>query len=355
VQQAGSTRRIEHRSYNEAGELAPAAATTLTVIDPEGAATDYPFGPGDGAYSWVLKFSAPGLWQWFWRSGGGDALDQTESGAEFVFSRLLSRPVRAWCTPADVVLTAQLRKLEEKGTLNYELLGRECMAATEFLHERTFRRFRGMRELELRPCCQCSFGFSTTWPWMVWLTSGRLADTPPVIDGPEPCACGVVQEIRLPDDMPDDRGAVVRVLIDGEPFSDWRLDPGRRLVRTDGQSWPCCQRLEDPDSEEGTFSVHVIVGEEAYEIARTAAIELASELYLAIGDPSECRIPTRVNTVTRQGAVYTRVDTTTLARDGFLGLRATDIFLSEFGKKRRTLAIASPDVPPKGSRRVGTA
>lgn len=346
----GQTKKLLFATHGADGLPASAATCTITIVRPNGLIEQFDVAPiGPGVYEYDLKISAPGFWSWTWRAGGAPALDWSQSDGVFVSSGQI-RPSRAWCTAADAMRTPQLAKLKDAGTLDMDLLERSCVAATEWLNSRTWRRFRGLAVVELRPCCQCSWTPTSAFAWRAWELAPWRADPLPLMDGARTCACSTVPMVSLPADMPDEQLAIVGVTIDGEPFTDWRLDPGRDLVRTDGKRWPCCQDLTKPSTEPSTFAVTVVVGEALYEMARMANTELACELYLGIGDPSQCRIPTKVRTVQRQGVTYSTVETSSLAKDGMLGLRLTDIFLSEFGKRRKTMNIVSPDVPPERDR-----
>lgn len=322
---------------------------TLTVEAPDGSSVVHPVGdlahPGDGQYSLVVAGTQAGLWRYTWAVSAG--FSGQDAGIFLVGTALY--PFRPWCTPAEVAASPALAKVTNP---DGAWLERSCVAATEFLTTATFRRFRGLREVELRPCCTCSFQRMALWmAWPVisaaWV--GRPSPDPvPVIEGVAPCGCSYSSEVVLPDDV----ALVTAVKIDGEVFTGWRLDSGKRLIRTDDLSWPCCSNVALPDTEDHTFSVHVVVGEEPMELAGMAAVELAAEFFLALADPSQCRLPTRVQNVTRQGVSWTKVDTTTLTKDGQLGLRLCDIFLSRFGKRRQRMRIASPETPEL-ARRLG--
>jgi len=343
VLSVGDSRRLRFSTFTPAGKPAAAAAVQYRVIEPSGLQiASAPFSPEEGVYEVLQTFNAPGLWQWSFQASGGPTMRSMETDAILVGGSP-DRPDHPWCSVDDLRSSAQLKKYFDDGSMNLELLERACMSATEFLHDRTFRRFRGLRETELRPCCH-----------HVWRPLGELvawlmgSGDPPIIDEPAGCGCSRLQEFRLPSDV----RLVSRVLIDGAVFTDWRLDYGRLLVRTDGDSWPCCQDMDAASSEADTFAVEAVVGERELELARLAAMELTPELYLAVGNPSECRIPTKVKEVNRQGSRYVQVEQASLDANGNLGLRVTDLFLGEYGqKKSMRMSIASPDVPPRARRR----
>jgi hypothetical protein len=323
---------------------------TLTVEDGSGNSTTYPVGSlvhdSAGNYHITLVLTTAGVWRWEWTTTGGN------SGSSAGFFLVGTDPFRfaPWTTPQAVLATSAMGNVTVDD--DDPILRDSCDGATEYLVDRTWKKYQGLREVELRPCCGHAYSRMSAWlAWpMISASIGRSSspDPIPVIEGPSDCGCNQFAQIVLPDDV----RVVTSVLIDGTAFTDWRVDSGRRLTRTDLQSWPCCANVQIPETEDNTFSVHVVVGTEVPTLGGLAAAELAAELYLATADPSACRIPTRVSTMQRQGATYTRVDTATLGKDGMLGLRITDIFLSQFGKRRRTIQIASPDTPER-ARRVG--
>jgi len=194
--------------------------------------------------------------------------------------------------------------------IDRELLDRCVTAATEWLHSRTWRRFRGLRAVELRPCGDRNRSLGAWWAWSGWYPWRGNPNPAPVIEGNAQCGCSIIHEIQLPDDVQ----LVTSVKIDGAVFTDWRLDAGHRLVRTDDQAWPCCSDMEDPDTEDGTFSIHAIVGKELLEFCRLAASEFAAELYLGSKKPEACRTSARATSVVRQGVTYTTISG--LTQDG---------------------------------------
>lgn len=342
----GQSRTVRHATYAEDGTPASAAQCVLTVTNPLGANLAVVLdgtAPDTGIFAHSIKFDMAGLWRWSWDSGGAPAVDGAETGAVWV-EGLNAAITGPWCSAADASRSSALRKLREARTIDMGELERCCFAATEWLQSRTKGRFKGLHIATLRPCCACHASvqaWSQMWAWVAW---GAHGDVSHVDDWPTTCSCHILPEVRLPGSMPNDPAAVLAVTIDGVSFTDWRLDPGRLLVRTDGERWPCCQDMTLDATETNTFAVTCVLGDATFEVARLAAIDLASEFYLYQSDPSQCRIPTKVTTVTRQGSTYQTVNTATFGADGTLGLRLVDIFLAEFGKARKTMRMRSPDV-----------
>lgn len=125
--------------------------------------------------------------------------------------------------------------------------------------------------------------------------------------------------------------AVTEVLIDGAVLdpSAYRVDENRWLVRTDGGEWPCCQRVELPPTEPGTWQVSMNYGLLPDRSGVIAAAVLGYELALAWTPPraDECRLPRRVTSITRQGISAVVLDPLAYIDKGRTGLEEVDLFL----------------------------
>lgn len=335
-----SSRHLTFRTWDPAGAATDAGTVALTITAPDGTTTtptpDHT--AATGLYSHDQQWTDDGLWTWAWVASGGSAVPRVSTGSVLVG---VLRAIEPWCLTEEVRQSAALAPLVEKSQVKDDKLEQACRAATEWLHSRTSRRFRGLRVVELRPCCQ----HAVPRPGVLWWPQQGTNSLQPIMDGPASCGCSG-SGVELPTDV-----RVIRsVTIDGAPFTDWR-SAGRYLYRTDDENWPLCQRLDLDSSEDDTFAVSAVVGGDGTEIARMAAIDLAGELYLGLFDPAKTRTPVRMSQMTRQGATYMRVDTTTLGKDRLTGLRDCDLFLSEFGQPLKRMAMMSPDVGPLAERR----
>ena len=99
----------------------------------------------------------------------------------------------------------------------------------------------------------------------------------------------------------DDDGYPVTVKIDGDEFTDFYVRDGNSIVRSDGRSWPCTNRLHLADTETGTFSVTYSFGGPAPQLVADAALELAVEY--AKGDlaPAKTKLPPGTTSWNRGG------------------------------------------------------
>lgn len=243
--------------------------------------------------------------------------------------------------------------------LDPDNLDRAIAVASNVLWKQSARRYPGHCSETVRPCA-ARVG-RVTYPRIETRSRGTEEFGAPVVscgcNSADDCACSSIPEVRLP------RGPVVSVdsvrvdgaLVDG---ADYRVDDGRKLVRVDGDPWPCCQdMLADPETDDDTFQVTYTYGRRPPEDGKLAAAVLACEIALAC-DPSrsrECRLPKRVQQVTRQGVTLALLDPTDFFEGGNTGLYEVDLFLrseNPAGISRRA-RILSPDVPTR-VRRTGT-
>lgn len=158
------------------------------------------------------------------------------------------------------------------------------------------------------------------------------------------CSCTALCEAILPGPV----GAITEVRLDGAVLdpSAYRVDNGNRLVRTDGECWPRCQDMAAAVTEEGTFAVTYYLGVAPNALLDFAAGVLAKEYALAcLGD--ECRLPSNVTAITRQGVSY-QMNADPFV-NGFTGIDEVDAVLRIYNPNGLRMApvIASPDARPR--------
>lgn len=212
--------------------------------------------------------------------------------------------------------------------------------ATDILWAATGRRWRGgplaaeavLRAATPRPG-EAGWPYSRTWG-RCGCNAGASASGPRWADTPhghhEPVA------IRLPH---PDVVAVSAVTVDGQPFVGWQLD-GAWLTRTDGHGWSMCR---------DTTVVTYTYGRPPPDAARMACVELAVELGIAgADDPGEhrCRLPMRVQSLTRQGITYEAIDSATYLDEGLTGITSIDLWLRSVNPygRRQAAQLWSPDI-----------
>lgn len=114
------------------------------------------------------------------------------------------------------------------------------------------------------------------------------------------------------------------VTIDGEilPSSAYTIRARRYLDRVDGERWPTCSDLSDPDSFTASwaFGLNPPIG-----LANAAAI-FTAELAKSCLD-EDCEIPQRVTSLQREGVNYVILDSQKFFDEGRTGVYAVDLAL----------------------------
>lgn len=210
----------------------------------------------------------------------------------------------------------------------------------------TGRRF-GLCERTVRPCGQqcsgCTNGYYwSEGTWVPYVFNGEWRNCG---CGTGCCSCEPAHQVWLPGSVasiPVTGVSVGGVVID--PAS-WRIDNGEWLVRTDGESWPRCQDF-NVDSGDGIFTVTYLAGLPVPDVLLRAAGEMACE-YAKSCSGAECRLPSRVQSLTRQGMTVSMVDIDSLLSRGLTGVQTVDQVITSFNPYglRSRMKILSPDLP----------
>lgn len=137
------------------------------------------------------------------------------------------------------------------------------------------------------------------------------------------CGCSSPSFIALPGPVT----AIEEIRVDGVVLAadDYSVWDGTFLVRTEG-SWPCCQDLRLPSSEEGTFSIRYTHGPGVPAGGRIAARVLAGELAKAAAGQN-CGLNGRVQSVNRDGVSAVVVDDQSFLELGRTGIGVVDLWL----------------------------
>lgn len=218
-------------------------------------------------------------------------------------------------------------------------------------------RLSGMRigpcPVTVRPCRQAclesspiSFqaGYASTGGWVPYIGVDGLWRNASLCGCKSGCSCGELCEVRLEGPVYD----VTEVDVDGEVLvpEAYRVDAPGRLVRTDGECWPTCQRLDLPPGEEGTFTVTYRWGLPLDEAAIAAVSELTCHLMKGCNPGScGCKANPRATRITRQGFEMEMPDPTLIYSEGRTGLPLTDLWLATVNPYRQTSPsrVYSPD------------
>lgn len=220
--------------------------------------------------------------------------------------------------------------------------------ATSFLWSATGRRF-GLCERKYRPCrreCFSSgfdFPFGFTTPFVPLLSGGLWFNISCGTCLGE-CQCNTISEVYIPDTF-----AVTGVMIDGialDPINDVRVYDHSRILRTDGDLWPICQDLNVADTESGGWSITVLEGLPIPPGGELMAGLLTCELAKACVGDDNCRLPRRIQTITRQGVTVGFQDLFEGLSELRTGLWEVDAWIesNRVGKWFQA-TITSPDLP----------
>lgn len=131
--------------------------------------------------------------------------------------------------------------------------------------------------------------------------------------------------------------------VDAVRIGDAELDPaayqleGDVLYRIDGDIWPDQDRFR-PLGRPGTWAVTYRRGRPVPDGVGTLVAVLATEFYNAVSGGKNCRLPRRVQNVTRQGISYQMVDPTDIYRAGLTGLPEIDTWIAAVNPHRLTAA-----------------
>ena len=217
--------------------------------------------------------------------------------------------------------------------------------ATNLLWRRTAGVY-GLCEVTVRPCgrrCGTASGFMY---WPVLTGSGQWIN---VTCGCADQACGCCTVSDIPLDGPVD--SIVEVLINGvvvDPDT-YRVDNGYRLTRVSpSEAWPMCQNLSLPGTEEDTFQIRYLRGVPVPVDGQYALAALAAELKLACQD-EDCRLPARVQEITRQGIQMSLVNDVDFLRSGLFGVPEADMWVTAVNPNNQSSqsAVWSPDMQPQ--------
>lgn len=122
--------------------------------------------------------------------------------------------------------------------------------------------------------------------------------------------------------------SITSIVIDGEtlPAEAYALYDGFRLFRVDGDDWPMCQDWSVPVSGVGAWAVTVAAGTPVPTLGQLAVGQLGCEVLKACnGD--DCRLPSGLQTITRNGITKTFFDPTKLIEGEATGFGLVDQFV----------------------------
>lgn len=203
-----------------------------------------------------------------------------------------------------------------------------CQVATEILFMLSGRQF-GVREKTIRPITDTTsnrdWNRNKRAQILGWCFTGER----------ELVLAGPVREI-------------VQIKLDGAvlPSTAYTLLDRRRLLRVPSVPWPTHQRLDLPDTAQGTLSIHFKWGKDVPEGGKVAAKLFAQQLGLYLAG-RKCSLSDSLSTVTRQGTSRTHLDPSEFTRLSKTGLYLVDTWLNAVnpsGSRRRPRVFNPDDV-----------
>ncbi|QOR55439.1 MAG: hypothetical protein SHS37scaffold145_90 [Phage 71_18] len=228
----------------------------------------------------------------------------------------------------------------------------DCLQiASDLLFQLSGRQFPGVCEVTVRPWAPCAcnswlpYGrnINSLQDFLAWRIrlGGACSCTPYSLDLGDYPIVGV-SEVKV-DGVVIDPGDGVA--------TGYRIDNYRSLVRLPDPVtgyrgvWPCCPVIDLPDTAQGTFSVTYSYGQSPPPGGVRAAATLGCQLALACISSNDCRLPQRVQSITRQGVSMVMLDPFDFLEDGKTGLFDVDLWLRSVnpGKLARPPAVLSPD------------
>lgn len=131
---------------------------------------------------------------------------------------------------------------------------------------------------------------------------------------------------------------ITAVTIDGVAFTQYEMHRNGWIERTDGQAWDVCS---------GTTSITYQFGEPPPRGGKQATIELAYELGREQVGDADCRLPTNVVSITRQGVTIQRQSATEFQQLYRTGIPSVDRWLAAVNPESRPThgRVWSPDLP----------
>jgi hypothetical protein len=277
---------------------------TLTVTDPNGVSVTFTSpdaeleNPSVGLWRHLHIMDVRGLWTY--RFEGTGNVTAGDSGSVFVYaeSEGLSAegPCAPWCS-WDQVLSCG-RQSAALEALDLSIQAYKIAQASEVMYLLSERKFPGMCQTTRSVCMRCR-GCAT-----------------------DPCCCRPSERLDLGPQW--QVSGVLEVIADGEVLdpSAYRIENRRYIARLDGQTWPRCADLTDPEAFQITFTYGrpVPIG------GQLGAAALARELAMSCTG-GECQLPEHVTNITRDGITYTVLDSLRLFQEGRTGVSQADLWL----------------------------
>lgn len=335
----GGTITLDATYQDINGDAHDATTPQVSILDPNGdtvvaIATPTRVGLGHYTYEYAVAVDAlQGAWsaKWYGLINGvqvgpvEDGFTVAAAGAIVPGGNAGATTCSPWATHEDVVDGPCATYSTDPDELDEAL-----QIASDMLYALTRRRYKGICTDTVRPNAEWrEWKLPRWWPvsgdaWWGYCSCHRGREN----------GCVPVHELKLPGQPVNPNPAALTIMLDGNQLdpSSYRIDDHGYLVRTDGLGWPCCQRMELDDTEEGTFSITYPFGRMPPVGGVRACKVLGCQLLLGWSDDEDdnaaCMLPERVTTITRQGVTMALIDPLTLFDDGKTGVPFVDLWVS---------------------------
>lgn len=219
--------------------------------------------------------------------------------------------------------------------------------AVSILWAFTGRQF-GCLPVRLRPCPQSPDRPLYWLPGFLW---GTLAESDVWLWRTTLCGCGTRCRVGGPHivHLPGPVAEVTAVTVGGEVMdpSGYVLEGDRLYTRL--ERWPD-QDLRRPAGDEGTWTVDYLQGVPPPAGADQMVAILAREFWRACTGDKACRLPKRVESVSRQGISLKMFDPNALFTNSQTGIPEIDMWVQAVNPYHLAApsAVSSPDYRPGG-------
>lgn len=208
------------------------------------------------------------------------------------------------------------------------------ISASECLYALSGRKFPGIKQSVVRPVARLEqspeFATNLPWPMNSWgFCCGGIHATcyAPRFIGLGRSPIVSIEEITIGGDVVD-------------PIN-YRVDDQKWLMKTDCCSgWPTC-------GDCGDFIVSFTFGQNPPQMGKDAALVMSAEIYRAMTPGvSQCKLPARLTSITRQGVSFAVIDPMDFLNNGLTGVYQIDMFINAFNPARqiRKPLVWSPDM-----------
>jgi hypothetical protein len=270
------------------------------------------------------------------------------------------------CTPwidTDAITQCSL-DVDRDGTVEPADLAKADMAvrlSSSLLYAATAKQFPGICLDKIRPCSATGLGLQAIdYPPNIGgsrvIADARLHGCASCLTTVE-CDGQIWPAVELPHGPLVD---VLEVTIDGDPFVDFRVVDDRYLIRNDAGNWPARNDLGKEASEPGTWEIEYRYGSAPPAELAFAAEILACEFIASWcigGDCPECHLPSRLQSITYEGATAAVLDPFDFMDSGGFGIPTIDyaIRASNPNNLERVGRFITPRDVSRGHHRVRPA